>query len=568
MKNRIVYWIFPFLFLIIGLFTLSDYGLNWDSAKHYRKGQAYLHYILTGEETYEKLPDYQTLNPDIGPGPEDWEPYEVGQGRTYEEAVWDGWRGRRRSFYQAEGAGYINMIEDGLDGYSHPAGNDLSAAITNYIFFQKLGILGDYEAHNLFIVLISFVSVLAVSYFAYREFGKAASLLAGFFYGFYPLFFAEAHFNIKDPVITAYISLTIIIFFYAIKNISHKLLFLASMFAGLGLSTKLNIVFAPIIILPWLVLHLIKARRKLRKNPKFYLSFVLIPIIAFAVFILTWPYLWHDILVGTVEMILYYIDVGSGRNLEVYRDFIFGGVNFYPFYYIFVTTPLSMLILFMIGISVSIYKFFKRGEEVYLLILVWFLFPIVRVSIGAATIYGGVRQIMEFVPAMALLSAIGGRFIYNKIKSKYTTGFILAGAVLAMSWEMISVHPNQNAYFNLLVGGLKGASKKNIPYWGNSFGNAYLQGIWWLNKNAEPDSKVFNILFSDNEFPFQKLRSDLSLSNSYFSGDERLGEYIIELWGYGVGRDNEIYQYVVNSTDTVYEVRVQDVPILKIWRNI
>ncbi len=568
MRNRIVYWIFPLLFLIISLFTLSDYGLNWDSAKHFRKGQAYLHYILTGEDTYESLPDYPSLNPETGPGPQDWEPYEVGQGRIYEEAVWEGWPGRKRSFYQADGAGYINMIEGGLDGYSHPAGNDLFAAITNYMFFQKFHILGDYEAHNLFIVLISFVSVLAVSYFAYREFGKIASLLTGFFYAFYPLFFAEAHFNIKDPVITSYISLTIITFYYAIKNMSYKLVFLASVFAGLGLSTKLNIVFVPVIILPWLLLYLIKTRRKLRNNIKFYLSFIFIPIISFAVFVLTWPYLWHSILVGTVEMMLYYIEVGSGRNLEVYRDFIFGGINFYPLYYIFVTTPLGMLLLFWLGFLISVYRLLKRKGEIYLLILIWFLFPIVRVSIGAATIYGGVRQIMEFLPAMALSSALGGQFIFNKIKSKCVAVFILTVVALSMAWEMVSIHPNQNVYFNQLVGGLKGAVNKNIPYWGNSFGNAYLQGILWLNKNAEPNSKVSNILFLSKELPFQNLRSDLSLSNSYFSSDQKLGEYIIELWGYEVGQDNESYQYVVNNIDSVYEINVQGAPILKIWRNI
>lgn len=555
------------MFLVVGLFTLNDYGLNWDSAKHYRKGQAYLHYILTGEKTYESLPDYPSLNPETGPGPQDWEPYEVGQGRTYEEAVWEGWSGRKRSFNQTDGLAYKNMVEDELDGFSHPAGNDLSAAITNYIFYQKLGILGDYQAHNLFILLISFVSVLAVSYFAYREFGSVASLLAGFFYGFYPLHFAEAHFNIKDPVVTAYITLTIIVFYYAIKNVSYKLLFLASIFAGLGLSTKLNIVFTPIIILPWLLLYLIKARREQRKNIKFYLSFIFIPAVAYATFVLTWPYLWHDVLAGTVEMLLYYLDIGVGGNNLVYEPYIYLGINFYPIYFILATTPIPMLLLFTVGIVASINQIVRKHKFVYVLVLIWFVLPILRVSTPQATIYGGVRQIMEYVPAMALLAGVGGQTIYSKIKNKKLSALVLVGLVGIMSWEMIKIHPNQNVYFNQLVGGLSGAAEKQIPYWGNSFGNAYLQGIEWLNKNAEPNAKVANILFTDNQLPFQSMRSDISLSNTYWSGPKLGGEYVIELYTDMDSTERYRYAYYDHYLKSVYELKEQNMPILKIWKN-
>ncbi len=565
-RNKI-FLIPPLIFIFLGLFTLFHYGVNWDSAKHYRKGQAYLHYILTGEETYESLPDYPSLNPEIGPGPQDWEPYEAGQGRTHEEAVWEGWSGRKRSFYQTDGIAYKNMVEDELDGFSHPAGNDLSAAITNYIFYQKLGILGDYQAHNLFIVLISFASVLIVSYFAYHEFGVVASVLAGFFYGFYPLFFAESHFNIKDPVITAYITLTIITFYYALKSKSYKLLFVASAFAGLGLSTKLNIIFSPVIIGPWLLLYLIKERRNIRKHLKFYLSFILVPIIAFAVFVLTWPYLWHDVLAGTAEMLLYYLDIGVGGSNLVYEPYIYLGINFYPIYFILATTPISMLLLFIIGTAASICQIVRKHEFVYVLVLTWFALPILRVSTPEATIYGGVRQIMEYVPAMALLAAIGGQVLYKKFENKKAASLLLAVLVGIMSWEMIIIHPNQNVYFNQLVGGLSGAASKNIPYWGNSFGNAYLQGIEWLNQNAEPNAKVANVLFSSSELPFQKLRSDISLSNNYWSGTDMKGEYIMELFGDEDPFKKYKYRYAEVYLKPVYELKVQSQPILKIWKN-
>jgi len=563
MKNKFIFWIFPFIFLIFSLITLSDYGLNWDSAKHFGKGQAYLHYILTGNKNYNDLEKYPSLTQEKG-GPADYESFDKESIRLYEEAVWEGHKGAKRSYYQS--VTYQSLI-DGLDGYSHPAGNDMSAALTNYIFYQKLGILGDYEAHNLFIVIISFVSVLVVSYFVFYEFGGVAALLAGFFYGFYPLFFAESHFNIKDPVITAYITITIIAFYYAVRRKSYKLLFVSSIFAGLGLSTKLNIVFAPVILAPWLFVYMLKGRKKIRKYIKFYLSFIAIPTIAFGVFVLTWPYLWHNIPAGVAEMLMYYLDIGRGGNNLVYEPYIYFGFNFYPIYFISTTTPISMLILFLFGFTTSIYRFIKDKNEIYILLLLWFLIPVIRVSTPSATIYGGVRQIMEYLPAMAILAGVGGWEIYNFYKSKRNPAIILGFVVFVMAWEMAAMHPNQNVYFNQLVGGLSGAASKNIPYWGNSFGNAYLQGIEWLNQNAEPNAKVANILFSDHELPFFKLRSDISLSNEYFSGSSMNGEYVLEM-ALDLSLNEKIQKYeYLKKLKPVYQEVVQGQSIINVYIN-
>ena len=46
------------LIFIIGLFTLKDYGINWDTINHLPRGQAYLHYFLTGKKDYSDLPLY------------------------------------------------------------------------------------------------------------------------------------------------------------------------------------------------------------------------------------------------------------------------------------------------------------------------------------------------------------------------------------------------------------------------------------------------------------------------------------------------------------------------------
>src|SRR3989344_6989036 len=49
---------FALLYFIAGLATLSDYGVNWDAMSHLSRGQAYLHYYLTGNKDYTDLKNW------------------------------------------------------------------------------------------------------------------------------------------------------------------------------------------------------------------------------------------------------------------------------------------------------------------------------------------------------------------------------------------------------------------------------------------------------------------------------------------------------------------------------
>ena len=57
-KNKLLIFVIPFIFLVVGIITLKDYGLNWDEPYHFAKGQAALHYMLTGKKTFLDLPAY------------------------------------------------------------------------------------------------------------------------------------------------------------------------------------------------------------------------------------------------------------------------------------------------------------------------------------------------------------------------------------------------------------------------------------------------------------------------------------------------------------------------------
>src|SRR3990167_10265356 len=152
MKQRLTLLIvlfIPALSLLIGIWTLGHYGINWDEPYHYRRGQAFLHFFLTGKKTYEGLPKYPPLagdsdNPGFRDAEKNWEELKENPGLSDPEF--------RRSFYQDDswnGEYFIDIEKS----YGHPPLNGILASVFNKVFYQKLGLLGDLESYRLFIVV-------------------------------------------------------------------------------------------------------------------------------------------------------------------------------------------------------------------------------------------------------------------------------------------------------------------------------------------------------------------------------------------------------------------------------
>jgi len=529
----------PLLFFVVSLLTLQDYGISWDEPIHFFRGQAYLNYFLSGDANYTNLLS-----------------------------------NNNRSYYEdpSQSAAYFFLNDSG-----HPPVNDELAALSNYIFFQKTRILGDIESYHLFNITVSTLLVVVVVVFSYETYGLVASVVSGFALSTYPLFFSEGHFNIKDPAETAFSSLCIFAFWKSVtKNLNWKWLILSIVSFALALGTKFNVLFLPFILLPWLIFYFIKNReifsvKKLIKSKLFILILILAPVIVAAIFFGTWPYLWQNPLNNLFNIVKYYVDIGT-NGLGQPSYLLPKGFNIFPIYWISITTPPVVLVLTTLGIIYSLTKL-KEKSYVLLLWLLWLLVPILRVSLPKTSIYGGIRQIMEFIPAMALLSGVGANWMVNIVVRHIKANRLFTAVLIILLFVphiifMVRLHPNENVYFNSLVGGLSGAQKNNVPYWGNSFGNAYLQAVNWLNKNASAGSKLALIQGTATNVPQLYIGPNISYSNSFWSGVNRKGEYLLELTHQG----NQIaYLYVWDYVNTVlnpvYEVKVDGVAIAKIWKN-
>jgi hypothetical protein len=574
-------FIVPIIFLIVGILTLSDYGFNSDEPFHFSRGQAYLHFFLTGKKDYGDTPPYPRLRSikappgavlNSPPFPDDSSDF-VSSRYTYEQAIDDKYKneGRSlwRSFFQNDNLNFNSVItiEDG-----HPPLGGIIASATNYIFYQRLHILGDIESYHIAEILISFLGLAALSYFTYKIFGHITSFIAAATVAFYPLFFSESHFNIKDPLETSLLGVTIILFYLGVVNRRWKLILLSAIFSGLALGVKFNAVFLPFIIGPWFVYYIftiIRNKKKKQSRDGYILvgSLLVYPLLAIFVFYILWPFLWPDPITNIQNTIKFYKSIGTGSSVDL-KNYMIGGFDLFAIYWFLITTVPAALAAFLIGVFRSFYVFIKTKNPLYVLLFCWLLVPFVRVLLPNTAIYGGIRQILEFIFPFGIFAGIGVVFLSQKFfVNKILQAAVFLFYIILILLPIIKYHPNENVYFNELVGNLSGAKANNVPFWGNSYGNVYLQGINWLNQNAENGASVGLPVATMANIPKLKLRSDIKFNNAVWSGPNRSGEYEIEqIYDYAQLQWYS-FQYYDVYLNPVYEVVVDGTTLLKIWKN-
>lgn len=568
-------------FFIIGVWTIPEYGINWDEPVHYLRGQALLRYLLTGKKDYIGLPKLRIH----------YDKFDTAV--LLDDIVYDDNTKFRRSIYQFDRNGdqFTFRYWERQIG-SHPPLNGLLASLSNYIFYQKFGWMGDIESYHLFIVAASALLVLSIVYAAATWFGIFGGVIAGVSLALYPIFWAESHINIKDSVETAFYSITVISFVNVVRTKQWRWVLLTIIAVSLALGTKFNILFAPITLGLWFLWYVSNTKhvQKIFRSMPLWVSIIGAITIPLIVLYAIWPSLWLDPIKGFMEVIGFYQDIGYGTVYQPLRYLTLLGINLYPLRVIIYSTPLVTLLLFGFGVFASLRNGRMQKDGLLLLILIWFLVPIIRVSLPGASIYAGVRQIMEYIPPMAILAGIGANHmvtllhsyivtLMKRLRNKQLNSVTMKQLAIALkimillmflpiTFKMWKMHPNESAYFNPLIGGLKGAYLKNFPDWGVTLGTAYWQGVQWLNDHGEREAKLTLVRGLMANVPRIQLRRDINYSHTYFSGESKDGEYIMEVNDYYWERDvaQEKKKYLATLLP-VYQVIVDGVPILNIWKN-
>ena len=417
--------------LLVGYFTVQDYGLSWDEVGIYR-------YANRALDAYQFI-----LHPQD---------------------------------YQADDS-------DPLLNLYGPAHFMLSAVLSRFMLTLHPS-WSVYSAFHFIYFLTFLFGVLALYFLSTRWVSEWVALGIALLFATQPLFWGNAFINPKDTPFMTFFIASVYLGLQMLDdspNSNWGKIIVAGIFLGITTSIRsLGPMAGALVIL----YGLWKSPRKTISIAPYY--FLLTVITTY----LTWPYLWKAPIVHFIDslQIMYHFP-NTGETLfmgNLYPADQLPLIYFPTFIGLQLTEP--MLILIAIGAVFSCWLFVtgKNMEPVFLFIA-WFLAPTLYISLSRSTLYDNARQLLFLLPPLFIFAGIGLDMLLVRIKIPLLQAALVLVMILPGIYACIQLHPYQYIYFNNLTGGVAGAFRKfDLDYSGTSFKEAQE----YINANAEPGTQV------------------------------------------------------------------------------
>ena len=392
---------------------------------------------------------------------------------------------------------------------------------------------------------------------------------------FSPRIFAESFYNTRDIF---FMSLFIINIFYSFKFLKDqnlKNIFYFSIISGLCIATK---IFA---FLPFVLIIFLTFMDKINGDviPKKYIkNFFLLIILTLLFIVIFSPYMWENPLSNFFSFFQHQLFLQNQINVtNFFMGEYFSSKSspwFFRSLWFLLTTPISVIFFFIIGLSIYFTTFsknllslktneniWKNNLELFYTFLAFILILTLFITIQFnASNVDGWRHIYFLYPIVVLFSINGLIFLNNifKKKLKFLLIFLIfLNFAYIGSWMVIN-HPYQYVYFNYLSKNLS-KGKFDLDYWGLSNYNSLK---FLLDKDKNYPINVSTISFSSLEASKLFLsESDKENINIVYNSD--LPEYIIDNYRVNMRIDktkilkdyNIYYQTKVDaqSINTIYK---------------
>lgn len=445
-KYKLIVFIFFAIYLCIGLSIFRDYGISWDEGFQRRLGTVTLNYILGVDK---ELLSY----------------YDRDHGPVFETL--------------------LVVIERVINPFKN----------TQLTFFMR----------HLFIFLLFYVGAIFFYRLCKNSFGSyKIGLLASLFLILSPRIFAHSFYNSKDIVFLSVFIISIYTLIRFLDNTNFNNAVIHSLICAILIGVRILGIIVPLFTIAFFITDAIIKDKKINykkiSNLIFYIIFSIIFTIVF------WPLLWTKPIyhfIETFKQMQHYPWQGGVLYLGNYI-----AAEKLPWHYIpvwiAISTPILYLLFFSIGFIFSIKEFLVNPLAFYLakrnnlIFLAWFFSPLLIVIVLKSVLYDCFRHLFFIYPAFLIISLTGLVDLFKFIQTKFqglrrkTINIVFVSIVIiSLAWtaySMIKIHPYQNVYFNILVGGMKNAKNNfELDYWGLS----YRKALEYIVKNDS--SQIINI---------------------------------------------------------------------------
>jgi hypothetical protein len=346
------------------------------------------------------------------------------------------------------------------------------------------------------------LTILLVGWMTSRWYGRAAGLVAAVSLLLMPRVFAHAHIASLETFVGLFY--TACVLFVADRWSGERqpawgAVIFGGVLFGLALLTKIQAILLPIPLAVWALWQW---------RWRAILPLAAFGVVGLGVFFVGWPWLWLDPLGHLGE----YFGRTTDR-LTLYCWYL--GQKWadtdvpwhYPLVMFAVTVPLGLHMLGVLGLLAGdggsercvpkseklqnancklhianlqfaiLRRFLTRcaqrnsARECFLALNVFW--PLVFFALPGITVYDGARLFLMVFPLWTVFIGRGGQWLWNALAARWNTKLatsLLAAGLALQSYGVIAMHPVQLSYYNLLVGGLRGASRLGFErtYWGDS----------------------------------------------------------------------------------------------------
>jgi hypothetical protein len=224
---------------------------------------------------------------------------------------------------------------------------------------------------------------------------------------------------------------------------------------------------------------------------------------------LTWPYLWNGPVAVFLESLQMMSQFPLNTPVLFFGDIYQPSELPRSYFPVLLGLQLTEPALFLItaGLVVSVVIFIRNKQrEPLLLFAGWFLLPALWVILSHSSLYDNARQLLFLWPALFLLAGLGIDWLISLLKSNLFKASLVVAIALPGVVACMQLHPYQYVYYNSLAGGVGGAYRNfELDYWVTSF----KESMEYLNEHAEEGATV--VIHGNRPVARQYARPDLNL---------------------------------------------------------
>jgi 4-amino-4-deoxy-L-arabinose transferase-like glycosyltransferase len=303
-----------------------------------------------------------------------------------------------------------------------------------------------------------------------RRWGRAAGVAAGWSLLVMPRVFAHAHFAALDTFLSLFWTAALLCGARALEPpCTWSKVLAAGLVWSSGLLTKIH---------AWLLLPVLACWAMARLPWRRALAALSIWTLAgVSAFVAGWPWLWYD----TAARWQAYWGTSVRRTsiLVEYFGLIMADRDVpwhYPWLYFAVTVPVGLQCLGAWGL---VQAWRNRRQDPFC----WLLAATIGVFLGLFStripVYDGERLFLHVFPAWAMLIGLGFSRLWQRWGTARSAPVLLGGFLLAQVSGTLIVHPFGLSYYNMVVGGLRGAERLGLEltYWGDAVDRVLLDRL-------------------------------------------------------------------------------------------